>query len=110
MIRGERLPIYLNKAYDFSSTNTLSIDANRNIRLDMVNIFGGVWSNAYGPAFSDSELIESSAFAKDDFTCLNPSQVQSGSGTISWIQNNIIQLQDKGNKTWQINVGACSRI
>lgn len=76
----------------------------------MTDPFGTLWSNAYGHPFSGDQLIETSAFVEGDFTCLNPSQIKSGGGTITNISGDTITINNYNDQTINIKIGACSRI
>jgi hypothetical protein len=64
-----------------------------------VDIFSADWEELYGSAFSQAAIALSAAGSsanslrfQNDFTCLEPSQLQNEEGTILSIENNIIQV------------------
>ena len=61
----------------------LTIQETTTIKINVVNILSPVWAKTYGAAFNEKVLAISSGFRfKNDFSCLEPSLLQSNSGTI----------------------------
>lgn len=47
---------------------------------------------------------------KDDFTCLEPSPLQTNSGVIKFIWKNLILALTDNNELYYLRMGACTRI
>lgn len=103
------MPTYLSQSYNYNG-NIIQVSEQSTIRLSVTDPFGSIWANNYGSSRDESTLSEESAFAKGDFTCLNPSKVQSGSGKITSINGNTINIEDSMKRKMKLKIGACSRI
>ena len=94
ILKGVNIPSYLFDNYGVDPTSLSTIKSN--YQFYIVDVFGSSWSTKYGKAFSDSSslLKSNDLYIPGDFTCLNPSLVQSGQGTIMRISNRTIQIKD----------------
>ena len=94
ILKGVNIPSYLFDNYGVDPTSLSTIKSN--YQFYIVDVFGSSWSTKYGKAFSDSSslLKSNDLYIPGDFTCLNPSLVQSGQGTIMKISNRTIQIKD----------------
>jgi hypothetical protein len=104
---------YIQRMYGVKS---LSLTQSR-VSLQNVDIFSADWARLYGSAFSPTAIslstIGNSATQlrfQNDFTCLEPSQLENQEGTILSIENNIIEvlLQSTGEVVYLI-MGACTK-
>lgn len=107
IVKAARLPIFL--AENYGSVTLQSLASKTDVAFKLVDVFGGSWRQAYGHPFGDGILLNEDLFIEGDFTCLNPSLVESGQGTIKSIKNNEITIENDTTE-YVLVIGACSRI
>lgn len=79
------------------------------LELRRADIFGPVWSARYGYPFPSSSMGGSDLGISGSFSCLNPGAAQKGSGVITGIGANYIEV-NTGKSNQKFNLGSCSRI
>ena len=79
------------------------------IKINVIDVLSQEWIQNYGVPFSEKVLAISSGFRfKDDFSCLEPSLLETTFGTIIKIEKNIIHIQTL-TKIVYLVIGACTR-
>lgn len=80
------------------------------VSLSSTSILDRAWVQAYGNPYSSEGYYETNSFVfKGDFTCLAPSELETGSGTVVNINRKFIEIIDQGVRS-KLNLGACTRI
>lgn len=109
IIRGDSFADYVQTGYGQS----VSIDAQtlkRGINMQTCSIFSSPWVSNYGQPFAMSAFSNSAESINADFSCLNPSALQSNQGVVQSISGRKMTIKSTSGATLQLNMGACSRI
>lgn len=107
IVRGDAFGNYLRNLYGA----TINVPAvSRDISFNRVNIFDANWVGAFGYPFSSGSFSSSDLSLTGSFSCMNPTALVTGSGSITSIGPNWIEASTgEGNRT-RFNLGSCSRV
>jgi hypothetical protein len=101
----------INAYSNFVSTNS---PLNPNLALYSYSIFSDQWGNAFGSPYGNDFRSGSSAIITDysfgDFQCSNYQNQVNMDSKINKIHGNTIYAIDNAGKTYELQLGACSRI
>ena len=75
-----------------------------------MNIFSSAWISQYGYPFSNSAFRTNDFSFAGDFTCLSPSRLISGRGSILGIAGNSIEIVHEKGYKMKFHLGACTRL
>lgn len=83
---------------------------NPKITISPISILDSLWRNNFGNPYEADSFATTREFAfNEDFNCLNPSSLETGSGIITNIGKKFVEVDNSGKKS-RLNLGACSRM
>lgn len=103
IVRGERVPDYLNRRY-----NEAARGASGDLRLRTINIFDAQWTAKYGYPAVVNNRRGGNDFS-GSFSCLNENVVH-GYGVITNIGADYVEARDESGRNHRYHLGSCSRI
>ena len=106
ILKGEHVGQYLHKVYG----ETVTVPENKQeAKLREVDIFGADWKGEFGFPF-DQAALEGQELNLGKFDCLNPSAAEKGSGKITAINADSIEVEGLDGDHVKLQLGACTRL
>lgn len=100
---------YIQSCYQIRP-DTTNIKSGNKINITPVGILDSLWLNSFGNPYQPTSYAQAKEFTfKEDFNCLVPSGLESGSGVIKSVNKKFIEI-DNGGRVQKLNLGACSRL
>lgn len=105
VIKGEAFGHYIDTAYG-QAVGAPQLRTGADYRLQLVDPFSQIWTAKYGYP----SLAGSNGATGGNFSCISGTAPSTGSGVISGVSGNGIQVKDSKGNLVSLNVGGCSRV